>query len=201
MICHFYHIDGYVLCNICSRCCWFNCWWFVTYSIDGYVLCDTCSRCYWVNFWWFAYVWCWRLAFMYFVDLLFVLLCCWWLVYMYIFTRLCLSSAPYDVTESDPPARAQGTTYWGLVLTKLSLPPISVADPKEMITPMLRKALTKQGYKLIGSHSGVKLCRWTKAMLRGRGGCYKVWEILLNMGNITFYLNMEDIIFYLKWEL
>ena len=45
--------------------------------------------------------------------------------------------------------------------------------PKEMITPMLRKSLTKQGYKLIGSHSGVKICRWTKAMLRGRGGCYK----------------------------
>lgn len=33
--------------------------------------------------------------------------------------------------------------------------------------------LTKQGYRVIGSHSGVKLCRWTKAMLRGRGGCYK----------------------------
>ena len=45
--------------------------------------------------------------------------------------------------------------------------------PKEMITPLLRKSLTKQGYKLIGSHSGVKICRWTKAMLRGRGGCYK----------------------------
>ncbi|XP_014292785.1 S-adenosyl-L-methionine-dependent tRNA 4-demethylwyosine synthase TYW1 [Halyomorpha halys] len=44
---------------------------------------------------------------------------------------------------------------------------------KEMITPPLRQVLTKQGYKLIGSHSGVKLCRWTKAMLRGRGGCYK----------------------------
>eukprot|EP01137_Pigoraptor_chileana_P036559 Opistho-2@32385 len=43
----------------------------------------------------------------------------------------------------------------------------------EMITPALRSALTKQGYKLIGSHSGVKLCRWTKSMLRGRGGCYK----------------------------
>ncbi|OPJ78903.1 S-adenosyl-L-methionine-dependent tRNA 4-demethylwyosine synthase [Patagioenas fasciata monilis] len=42
-----------------------------------------------------------------------------------------------------------------------------------MITPALREALTKQGYKLIGSHSGVKLCRWTKSMLRGRGGCYK----------------------------
>jgi len=46
-------------------------------------------------------------------------------------------------------------------------------EPKEMITPLLRKSLTKQGYKLIGSHSGVKLCRWTKSMLRGRGGCYK----------------------------
>lgn len=44
---------------------------------------------------------------------------------------------------------------------------------KEMVTPSLRKALTKQGYRLLGSHSGVKLCRWTKAMLRGRGGCYK----------------------------
>jgi tRNA wybutosine-synthesizing protein 1 len=35
---------------------------------------------------------------------------------------------------------------------------------KEMVTPELRKALTKQGYKLIGSHSGVKLCRWTKVL-------------------------------------
>ncbi|XP_069891708.1 S-adenosyl-L-methionine-dependent tRNA 4-demethylwyosine synthase TYW1-like isoform X5 [Dipodomys merriami] len=46
-------------------------------------------------------------------------------------------------------------------------------DGRAMITPALRDALTKQGYQLIGSHSGVKLCRWTKAMLRGRGGCYK----------------------------
>ncbi|VDP00147.1 unnamed protein product [Soboliphyme baturini] len=44
---------------------------------------------------------------------------------------------------------------------------------REMITPSLRQSLSKQGYKLIGSHSGVKLCRWTKSMLRGRGGCYK----------------------------
>lgn len=42
-----------------------------------------------------------------------------------------------------------------------------------MLTDSLRKNLSKQGYKLIGSHSGVKLCRWTKAMLRGKGGCYK----------------------------
>uniref|UniRef100_A0A8D0XSS4 S-adenosyl-L-methionine-dependent tRNA 4-demethylwyosine synthase TYW1 n=1 Tax=Sus scrofa TaxID=9823 RepID=A0A8D0XSS4_PIG len=47
------------------------------------------------------------------------------------------------------------------------------SEPRAMITPALREALTKQGYQLIGSHSGVKLCRWTKSMLRGRGGCYK----------------------------
>lgn len=44
---------------------------------------------------------------------------------------------------------------------------------KDMLTPLVRQSLSKQGYRLIGSHSGVKLCRWTKAMLRGRGGCYK----------------------------
>ncbi|XP_071479201.1 S-adenosyl-L-methionine-dependent tRNA 4-demethylwyosine synthase TYW1-like [Diadema antillarum] len=47
------------------------------------------------------------------------------------------------------------------------------SEPKEMVTPTIRKNLTKQGYRIIGSHSGVKLCRWTKSMLRGRGGCYK----------------------------
>lgn len=36
------------------------------------------------------------------------------------------------------------------------------SEPKEMITSNLRQALTKQGYKLVGSHSGVKMCRWTK---------------------------------------
>ncbi|XAR64120.1 tRNA 4-demethylwyosine synthase (AdoMet-dependent) [Bertholletia excelsa] len=44
---------------------------------------------------------------------------------------------------------------------------------KEMVTPVVRANLEKQGYKIIGSHSGVKLCRWTKSQLRGRGGCYK----------------------------
>lgn len=48
-----------------------------------------------------------------------------------------------------------------------------VAAPKKMVTPLLEKSLTKQGYKIVGTHSGVKLCRWTKSMLRGRGGCYK----------------------------
>lgn len=34
-------------------------------------------------------------------------------------------------------------------------------------------SLTKQGYSIIGTHSGVKTCRWTKSALRGRGSCYK----------------------------
>lgn len=46
-------------------------------------------------------------------------------------------------------------------------------DIMEMVTPAIRSNLEKQGYKIIGSHSGVKLCRWTKSQLRGRGGCYK----------------------------
>jgi tRNA wybutosine-synthesizing protein 1 len=45
--------------------------------------------------------------------------------------------------------------------------------PRPMVTPKQHASLTKEGYKIIGTHSAVKLCRWTKAMLRGRGGCYK----------------------------
>jgi len=46
-------------------------------------------------------------------------------------------------------------------------------EVKEMVTPSQAIALKKEGYKLIGTHSAVKLCRWTKHQLRGRGGCYK----------------------------
>ena len=42
-----------------------------------------------------------------------------------------------------------------------------------MVTPKQAASLKKEGYKLIGTHSAVKLCRWTKHQLRGRGGCYK----------------------------
>ena len=50
---------------------------------------------------------------------------------------------------------------------------VAEADRKPMVSDSLRASLSKQGYRVVGSHSGVKLCRWTKAMLRGRGGCYK----------------------------
>lgn len=47
------------------------------------------------------------------------------------------------------------------------------SEPPEMVTKKQAIALKKEGYKLIGTHSAVKLCRWTKHQLRGRGGCYK----------------------------
>jgi flavodoxin len=46
-------------------------------------------------------------------------------------------------------------------------------EPKAMVTPKQAIALKKEGYRIIGTHSAVKLCRWTKHQLRGRGGCYK----------------------------
>lgn len=46
-------------------------------------------------------------------------------------------------------------------------------EPRDMVTAPLRKALTGEGYKIIGTHSGIKLCLWAKNQLRGRGGCYK----------------------------
>jgi len=49
----------------------------------------------------------------------------------------------------------------------------SRAVGREMVTKLQRKALTKEGYKIIGTHSAVKMCRWTKNQMRGRGGCYK----------------------------
>jgi tRNA wybutosine-synthesizing protein 1 len=60
--------------------------------------------------------------------------------------------------------------------TTFSSPPTSTAPAlKEMVpkTSPTYTALTKQGYTIIGSHSGVKICRWTKSALRGRGSCYK----------------------------
>lgn len=51
----------------------------------------------------------------------------------------------------------------------------SASTVKEMvpITSPTYTSLTKQGYTIVGSHSGVKICRWTKSALRGRGSCYK----------------------------
>ena len=43
-----------------------------------------------------------------------------------------------------------------------------------MLTQEAREELERQQYRIVGSHSAVKTCGWTKNMLRGRGGCYKL---------------------------
>ena len=42
-----------------------------------------------------------------------------------------------------------------------------------MITPERKADLEKQQYRIVGNHSVVKVCSWTKQCLRGKGCCYK----------------------------
>lgn len=44
---------------------------------------------------------------------------------------------------------------------------------KNQLSQRQIKILEKQQYRMVGGHSSVKVCGWTKSMLRGRGGCYK----------------------------
>ncbi len=39
--------------------------------------------------------------------------------------------------------------------------------------PERKEVLERQGYRIVGGHSGVKLCHWTKASLTKGVGCYK----------------------------
>ncbi|MFH1916421.1 MAG: 4-demethylwyosine synthase TYW1 [Nanoarchaeota archaeon] len=42
-----------------------------------------------------------------------------------------------------------------------------------MLSPEAKQELERQQYRIIGSHSAVKVCGWTKKMIKGEGGCYK----------------------------
>jgi len=42
-----------------------------------------------------------------------------------------------------------------------------------MIPEKVKKILKKQHYKIVGNHSAVQICRWTKKSLRDEGVCYK----------------------------
>lgn len=42
-----------------------------------------------------------------------------------------------------------------------------------MVSEKIRKALEKQHYAVVGNHSAVQICRWTKKSLRNEGVCYK----------------------------
>ena len=45
---------------------------------------------------------------------------------------------------------------------------------EKQLTPEAAEKLTKQHYRVVGSHSAVKTCGWTKNMINGQGGCYKL---------------------------
>lgn len=78
-----------------------------------------------------------------------------------------------ETTNRKAPLAVDFTNYGSKAKQpKRKAPP---AAPKEMVAKdsPTYAALTKQGYAIVGSHSGVKICRWTKSALRGRGSCYK----------------------------
>ena len=66
---------------------------------------------------------------------------------------------------------------------ELNQPELKILQPKinsilqpnreSQLTLNQQKALQKQGYRLVGNHSAVKICEYTREMLRGNGGCYK----------------------------
>jgi tRNA wybutosine-synthesizing protein 1 len=74
-----------------------------------------------------------------------------------------------DKNQSSEPLEVDFTTYSNKpksATTKVTKEMVPKGSPTYT-------ALTKQGYSIVGSHSGVKICRWTKSALRGRGSCYK----------------------------
>jgi len=42
-----------------------------------------------------------------------------------------------------------------------------------MIPKKVKEILEKQHYEIVGNHSAVQICRWTKQSLRGKGVCWK----------------------------
>lgn len=83
-----------------------------------------------------------------------------------------LRSSDGQTKKTKAPLAVDFTTAYASPAKKRSQP---LSAPKEMVAKNspTYAALTKQGYSIVGSHSGVKICRWTKSALRGRGSCYK----------------------------
>ncbi|KAK8868734.1 wyosine base formation [Apiospora arundinis] len=79
-----------------------------------------------------------------------------------------MKSSGQDGPSGKAPIAVDFTTYGKA--TKKPMQTVKEMVPKGSPT---YASLTKQGYSIVGSHSGVKICRWTKSALRGRGSCYK----------------------------
>ncbi|GJC94173.1 wyosine base formation [Colletotrichum higginsianum] len=87
--------------------------------------------------------------------------------------RIMKSSSPDTDTTNRTAAAPIAVDFTSYGKTTQKKTPMSAA--KEMVpkNSPTYASLTKQGYSIVGSHSGVKICRWTKSALRGRGSCYK----------------------------
>ncbi|KAB5572751.1 hypothetical protein GE09DRAFT_1170789 [Coniochaeta sp. 2T2.1] len=85
--------------------------------------------------------------------------------------RIMQDSRP-DGVDVKAPIAVDFTTYGKDSKGRAKTTTVTVKEmvPKDSPT---YNSLTKQGYQIVGSHSGVKICRWTKSALRGRGSCYK----------------------------
>lgn len=81
-----------------------------------------------------------------------------------------LSRTDGAVKQTKTPIAIDFTTEGNTKSKKTPVVTVKEMVPKSSPT---YTALTKQGYAIVGSHSGVKICRWTKSALRGRGSCYK----------------------------
>jgi len=51
--------------------------------------------------------------------------------------------------------------------------PLAQPGMRSAVDSEKREVLERQGYRIVGEHSGVKLCHWTKASLTKGVGCYK----------------------------
>lgn len=80
-----------------------------------------------------------------------------------------LGNSISQTSNPSEPLEVDFTTYGKKAKTK----PAVVTKEMVPVNSPTYTALTKQGYSIVGSHSGVKICRWTKSALRGRGSCYK----------------------------
>lgn len=88
--------------------------------------------------------------------------------------RIMQDSRPDGVDVKAAPIAVDFTTY-GKDSKGRAKATATTVTVKEMVpkNSPTYNSLTKQGYQIVGSHSGVKICRWTKSALRGRGSCYK----------------------------
>lgn len=50
---------------------------------------------------------------------------------------------------------------------------LKMKQKSNQLSELAKKRLEKQHYRVVGSHSAVKTCGWTKNMINGVGGCYK----------------------------